>query len=332
MPIDRKWRYSAYGLAIEANRPIPAFTSTDCAGEVDVRIALRGKHNSHTEPVDGTVLYQSTGCADDGTPYYTVARLNRSNGGLRCRYTSESGHGNFDVDIPGECVDITWTEGVFFDDLSAYLTGPVMGCVLRLRGTVCLHAGVISLGTRAILIMGPKGAGKSTLTAAFACDGNAILADDIAALADHGEDIMVQPGYPRLRLWPDAIENLTTSRAEEMAPVLRCMDKRLQVLTQDPEATSWRFGAKSLPVAAVYILNPERTDEAPSINEQLRGAKAMVSLASNTYANYVCDTQLCRHELTALARVAKAVPVYTVRTQSGFDGVRRLRDVIRNHC
>ena len=114
----------------------------------------------------------------------------------------------FIVDEQGSHVWAKWPNGLTIDDVSIYLLGPILGFVLRLRGTLSLHASVVELDRKAIAILGPAGAGKSTLAAAFAMAGHRVLSDDITpVLFDERGRFMAQPGYPRLRLWPDAVRS-----------------------------------------------------------------------------------------------------------------------------
>ncbi len=84
-----------------------------------------------------------------------------------------------------------------YDDLCIYLLGPVMGFVLRQRGTVTLHASSLVFHGRAVALVGEAGAGKSTTAAALALRGWPVLAEDVCALADAGAHYQVLPGYPR---------------------------------------------------------------------------------------------------------------------------------------
>lgn len=50
------------------------------------------------------------------------------------------------------------------------------------RGLVFLHAGSVGIGGSGVLLLGPKGAGKTTLSLALAARGHALLGDEIAAV------------------------------------------------------------------------------------------------------------------------------------------------------
>ena len=84
-----------------------------------------------------------------------------------------------------------------YDDLCIYFLGPVMGFVLRQRGTVTLHASSLLFSGRAIALVGEAGAGKSTTAAALALRGWPVLGEDVCALAESGGHYQVLPAYPR---------------------------------------------------------------------------------------------------------------------------------------
>ena len=111
----------------------------------------------------------------------------------------------FAVEREGREVWADWPENYTLSDACTYLLGPVMGFILRLKGTVCLHASAVAIDDRAIALLGLPGSGKSTMAAAFARFGFPVLADDVVALSDKGDHFLVQPAYPRVNLWPQSV-------------------------------------------------------------------------------------------------------------------------------
>ncbi len=101
--------------------------------------------------------------------------------------------------------------GLSHDDLCVYLTGPVMGFVLRQRGFTTLHASSILFHGRAIALVGDAGAGKSTTAAALALRGWPVLCEDVCALQEAAGEFQVLPAYPRVCLWPDSVDALFSS-------------------------------------------------------------------------------------------------------------------------
>src|SRR5207244_6105024 len=115
---------------------------------------------------------------------------------------------------------------------------------------LCLHASAVAVADRAIALVGLPGAGKSTAAAAFACAGYPVISDDVVALEDHGERFLVQPGYPRVNLWPDSVRRLFGSE-DALPRITPTWEKRYLPLGQKGHP----FASKPLPLAAVYILD-----------------------------------------------------------------------------
>src|SRR5262249_11300592 len=131
----------------------------------------------------------------------------------------------FILDRSGSEIWATWPDPMCAEDAVSYLLGPVFGLVLRLRGFFTLHASVVCIGDVAIAVAGSPGAGKSTTAAALAHHGCPVLSDDIAALRELDGDILVQPAYPQLNLWPSSVEALYGAK-DRLPPIAPNWDKR----------------------------------------------------------------------------------------------------------
>jgi hypothetical protein len=213
----------------------------------------------------------------------------------------------FVVDRAGSQVWANWPDPLTLDDAATYLLGPVLGFVLRLRGVICLHASAIVVGDRAVALVGPPSAGKSTTAAAFARMGHPVLTDDIVALWESSDALYVQPAYPQLRLWPDSVA-LLYGTADALPRLTPTWDKRALDLTRN----GCRFQQRPLPLAAVYVLTERGgADAAPRV-EGLRGPGNLLTLLANTYVGYLLDSAMRAQEFASLARVVRSVPVRRV--------------------
>src|SRR5205823_15042979 len=136
-----------------------------------------------------------------------IYRRWRLDGGayFRILYSDQT---EFIINRSGTQIWAQWPDRLSLEDTATYLLGPILGLVMGLRGTHCLHASVISVEDKSVALLGPPGAGKSTTAAAFARRGYPVLSEDVAAVLDQDGRFLIQPAYPRIRLWPSSVEAL----------------------------------------------------------------------------------------------------------------------------
>lgn len=216
----------------------------------------------------------------------------------------------FVLDRAGQEVWVSWPAPLTLEDATTYLLGPVLGFLLRLRGLVCLHASAFVVGREAVALVGGAGHGKSTTVAAFAQRGFPVLSDDVVALREEGDRFHVVPSYPQLRLWPDSATFLFGSpdALERITPTHPTWDKRYVDLTAD----GFTFARDTVPLAAVYVLQPRQAGPmTPSVAELPPRAR-FSALFDNTYAAQYVDSVAHAQAFRVLARIASTVPVRAV--------------------
>jgi hypothetical protein len=251
------------------------------------------------------ILYVSPVLDERGDPNLTVARL-AQNDSVAFFYSDGA---RFIVDRLGREVCADWPDNYTLEDACTYLLGPVLAFVLRLRGVNCLHASAVVVDGRAIALFGLAGAGKSTTAAAFAHRGYPVLSDDVAVLADLADRFLVQPGYPRINLWPDSVRTLFGTE-DALPRITPTWDKRYLALGQNGH----RFQSSPLPLGAIYILGEREAGLTAPVIEEVVGSEAIMTLVSNTYVNYLLDRDMRAHEFDVLSRVLAGVPVRRVRS------------------
>ena len=292
--------YSAFGLSLAANWPIPGLIPQPMPSQPDIRVWL---HERMPDPDVAGIedVYYVSNDAEHGVPALQVWQ---AADGLyfRLRYADDT---EFVIERTGREVRAVVPAASTLEDMATYVLGPIIGFAMRLRGVTCLHASVIAVGDHAIALAGPAGAGKSTAAACFAAMGYPVLADDIAALVERGGAVHVQPAYPQLRLWPDSVAMLYGA-PDALPRLTPTWDKRALLLSE-PGA----FQRQSLPLRAVYVRG-EQCDLANTAIADVSGAQRLLALLANTYVGYLLDATMRHHEFESLARLAATVHVRRV--------------------
>ncbi|MEA5593405.1 serine/threonine protein kinase [Rivularia sp. UHCC 0363] len=305
-------QYQIYGITLSSNQPLPILTPASTTTTTDIKVHLtEGNLSNSDKRVHTKGWYQKPKV--DGI-YYCL-----SLGGIKEK---------LDVEIApdGKQIWINWVN-LPIAEVTAMLIGCIIGTALRLQGKICLHSSVIKVDNCAIAIIGAKGAGKSTTAAALAKQGYPILADDIAVLTDCGDSFLVQPGYPRLRLWKSAVNQLYGDE-KELSRVFSQTDKHFLELNQD-KVSAWGFHNQPLPLAAIYVLGErQQSASAPSI-ETIIPQMGVMQLITHRYPQSLqLERDMFLRELAILGRLAEIVPMRHLHRGDNLAELGKICDVI----
>ena len=197
--------------------------------------------------------------------------------------------------------------------IRVYLLGNILGLILVQRGFLALHGSAISVDNSSVAFLGRSGCGKSTMAAALSKDYS-LVTDDIVAI-DVKEKPFVYPGFPQLKLWPDAVASLGYN-ANELPKISPDEEKRAARLKD-------HFSRKPLPLEKIYIL-----EEGETISVEQFGKKdALLELVRNTYPILALTSgvNISQHFLQC-TRVVMDVPICRLTRPRDFS---RLPDVVR---
>ena len=306
---------SVYGLGLSVNVPLAGLRGLAPAGRVDVRMEVGELPREFDADPTGVPFHSSDQVDENGTPVRVVTRI-RGGEFFRIDYCDGT---RVVVSAHGERV---WARGANSDveDTAAYLLGPVLGMVLRLRGVNCLHASAVAVGGQACAFVGASGAGKSSMAAAFARLGHAVLSDDVTPIEERAGRFLAQPAYPRLRLWPESVEGLFGA-ADSLPRMVEGWDKRYVDLARPP----YRFQREPLPLAAVYLL--DASPGAPHVGP-VSARDTVMGIVADTYATYLLDRERRAHEFEFVGRLVDAVPVRRLRRGDDLREVARTCELV----
>lgn len=300
--------YCVYGLNVSSETPINSLPAVaqPAGAAADVRIRV-GSSPDVVRPL--RLLHRSQEEYPPGTP---MLELSESADGKAI--TMRYGDGAvFDLARTGDAVWMRWTEpGLGRADADAYLTGPVLGTLLRLRGLLPLHGSAVVGMRGAVAFLGASGAGKSTLAAAFVSRGHAALADDVVAFRYEGR-WLVLPSHSPLRV-SKAAAALASVAPDALHPLPPAWDKELLTLS----GTS--LAAREVRLDALYVLGP-RTGGALSVVEDRPPSSSFLDLVPNTFGVRLGGDALRREQFAHLERLVRAHPPRLLRVGQGAAGL-----------
>ncbi len=176
----------------------------------------------------------------------------------------------------GSDIVVEQEPSVSLDRTRVYLMGSAFGALLQQRGMMPLHASAIRVGEGCVAFTGASGAGKSTLAAFCGKLGYDVICDDMCPLAiAPGQGPVVWPGFPRVKIWIDALASLGVSPDGIPRVVNKC-DKFELPTRYQPE--------RPLPLRRLYVLERSSDPSNDQVDiEQLDDSRSLESLLNNTY-------------------------------------------------
>jgi hypothetical protein len=286
--------HRAAGLTIAADRRVPGFAVSTPSGPPDVALHL-GVAAPWPDPrAELRFITPQTDSA--GRPTVTVTRMT---GGFRFHYADGT-----DVWIARDASDVwcTWSDDATLEDTATYLTGPVLGFVLRLRGALALHASAVQIGEGALVLVGAHGAGKSTAAAALGVRGCPVITDDVLHLRPSHGKWLAEPVEGTLRLWNSGAL-LALGPARNLPRLTPTWDKRgLEMGSGGISAA-----AAAVPVCAVAFLEEREASERAPRLDPISPAEALVLFATHSSAAHLLDEGARAREFTTLDRLVRDV-------------------------
>jgi hypothetical protein len=284
--------YVAYGLCIRSELELPELTQG--FGGADVAVGLGPVPDApRDEATNGSALHV--------TPGQACLYIRRA-GAIRVR--------------TGREITIDPEPGTDPATLRAFLLGPALGLLLHQRGFLVLHASAVVLAGGAVAFLGRSGGGKSTTAAALHARSGGLLADDVLAvdLTAPGKPT-VRPGYPQLKLLPDAV--IALGETPDALPRVQPGEEKRAWATTGP-------GEAPRALRRLYVL----TDDDALALEPLAGHAAVFELLQHSYIAPALPRLGSARDLELCARLAAAVPVRRLRRPRSLAGLGDLAALV----
>ena len=325
--------YTAYGLHIKSVIPIPhLFSTTEKASLSDsVEVDFPDTLPEYLLSLDNWHLASSELDAKDEPSLANDITRPSCKVWKKDQWTKISYHRDSDskltfyISAIDRKIICQRSKEIPFSDAESFLIGPVLGCLHRLMGNFCLHASVLSYKGRAFALVGAKGAGKSTTSAALLEAGATLISDDIAVISQSETSVTVTPGYPAVRLLPKSLAQYSLD-LDNWSNVLSVGNKKIIPLPNSE--LSWKFDSSNRPLEAIYILQPRGNAGSNVLIQNLSSAKALIELAPQTFARYIMSSPLKAQEFRALGRLIGSVNVRTLTCPNDLKVMPQLTSAI----
>lgn len=208
---------------------------------------------------------------------------------------------------------------------TTYLLGNLVAFALRLAGLSVLHGNAARIGQRSIAWLGPKGAGKSTLGAAFVDAGYPLITDDQVVVRPRGETFWPAPGIPRIRLWPTSLEGMTDTA---LAAFQQPFGDNIKGWLEPPPPAEGDPTGEPPGLMALYVLEPRAAGATTLAMHPLPPNQRLQALLHHRLARTSLPLTFAQQaaEFAALGRLAARVPVYSLRLP---DRLAALPEVVR---
>jgi hypothetical protein len=297
-------QYDVYGITLACDTEIPGLAAEKVAqvNNADIRICIGFIPQGIQYLIDrhATAYYLEPGY-EQGDPAHLI--VNSVYGERYYHFLYGEGV-EFLLDTHDSTVWCRWRDHLTLEDIALYLLGPIIGFMLRWRGTTCLHASGVLVHGCALAITGPSGAGKSTLAASFAAAGYPILTDDVLPLTTIDSEIHTQSGYSRLRLFPNSFKNL-----QELPDELPLLAPGWDKCFLDLASGNYQLHKTSAPLKVIYVIDWGASENQSPAIMPLDSTAAVSLLAANTYRNDLLSTKMRKQEFYFLSTLAATVKV-----------------------
>lgn len=323
---ENTYYYSVYGITLQTNKALPFSGLSQCSEGNNKVINVQFVDDwDWDHPSDQSLNFITTASAQEPiTCYFSIEKHQSTRGDYFHLWYRAGPQIDFEIDAKGNSI-IASGNSELLSDVTSTMLGSVLSCTMRLRGELCLHASVMKVGEQAIAIIGHKSAGKSTTATALALRGHAIVADDIAVLTESSfhNTVMVQPGYPALRLWPQSV-NALLGEDSELPRVFELSEKRY-FHANESNGFKPEFHNKPLPLAAIYVLGERSSEQIEPEILAIDPKKAVMLLMAHRSANFleIDKDHHCR-ELNKLTQVAANIPLRQVIRSNNLDAIKTL--------
>lgn len=201
---------------------------------------------------------------------------------------------------------------------------PVMRTIFRLRDIPSFHAAALTRDGRTVLVVGDKGAGKSTTSAGLVRAGWTLLSDDLSRVEQIGGRWCVHPGYSQLKLRLDAMAALGIDPGELQ---WRWRETDPNPARLEGNKMVWKLpepGRDAQPIDEILLLQPRDAGLVGPKRERVAPPRAMLALQPHLSCDpFVPEPVPRRAAMAALLSLSASVTCTALTMPADLAGIAK---------
>jgi len=309
MSVRRRW-YRIYGLLVRSALELP-FPRVHAGARTNGDLTL--------DPAPARAFGPARASVPHPERWFQHVLLEGGDTYLRWRGLFE-----FIVGVDGRRILYRSEPGAHPDSFHTYLLNQVLSFALVRRGVEPVHATAVLTPAGAVAFLGDSGYGKSSLAASFLNAGFQLVTDDLLILQRNEDGYVVEPGPPRIKLFPEIAGDLLQGPALVGASMNPLTNKK--VIRLECSATP----QTAVPLAVIYILTPPKSRRGNSrvVLRRLHPRTAFLEITRNTFSPQVVEPLRLRRHFEFVADVVARVPVKTLSYPLRLELLDKVRDAV----
>ncbi len=302
------YHYRVYGRDVESNVGIPGFQQTE-SSRSDISVVWPDVSDKYPGLDEATAIYRSHyHPAEGGEKPFALFKTEE---GFVVRWNDIC---DFEISGDGSRIVCHPWQNVPWGEVNPFIQGRMLPLALNFQGAVTLHGAAVEVDGGVVALLGTSGTGKSTLSASFHALGYTLVADDLVAVWQDGDEPTVEWGPNHVRLDEHSI-NFITSQLSEPLKAEPDYDKTRVTLRQPLADVS-----DGAPLRTIYLL--ERVEagelEGPEIVE-LSSVNALPAIMHGISNNSILEKKRLAEQFGLITQMLNRVPVKRLRYPSSFE-------------
>lgn len=309
-----RWRTRAFGLEIESDVNVPGLRSAgkDHQGlGVKLRMAPAQAIDAGWPATGSKRVLEERFEPSPAPPARTIDVHDEAGYRLYARH-----FGLAHITASGDVVTCTPPEGAELWSWQRFLVGRVLPWAAVLRGYEAFHASAVAIDGRGVAFIGSTGGGKTSLALRLVGGGAGFVTDDVLAVDAPEGNLRVHPGASVAAVRPAEREVIPEAVWGRLGEVLGVSGKTYLNLEIEPSP---------LPLGTIYFLSPGPG----ALIEPIDQLDPRLLLAS-TFVIGIQSARRLRNQLDICARIARDVPVFTLRISDQLNA-GQVAESVRDH-